>query len=78
MDPEVPKLVVCRMVKRALNVQSDALTTGMQQVQFGAGPFMMGGTVHNPDGNIYLSAADKRLLARSKPRKQAWTIPVGG
>ncbi|WP_461169270.1 hypothetical protein [Arthrobacter sp. Z1-15] len=78
MDPDVPKLVVCRMVKRALDVSEDAPTAGMESFQFGAGPFALGGKIHNPDGNIYMSAADKRLLGRSRPRKQAFTIHPGG
>ena len=78
MDPDIPMLVVCRMVKRAMDVSEDAPTAGMESVQFGAGPFALGGKVHNPDGNIYMSAADKRLLGRSRARRQAWTIHPGG
>ena len=78
MDPDIPKLVVCRMVKRALDVSEDAPTAGLESFQFGAGPFALGGKVHNPDGNLYLNAADKRLLGRSRPRKQAFTIHPGG
>ena len=40
-------------------------------------PFSMGGKMANPDGSLYLTAADKRLLAKSK-RRQAWTIHPGG
>lgn len=78
MDPDIPKLVVCRMVKRAMDVDEDAPATGFESVQFGSGPFSMGGKVHNPDGNVYLSAADKRLLAKSRPVRKAWTIHPGG
>ena len=79
IDPDIPKLVVCRMVKRALDVSEDAPTAGFESFQFGTGPFSMGGKLRNPDGDVYLTAADKRLLAKSKPRKQAWTMhPSGG
>jgi hypothetical protein len=78
IDPDVPKLVVCRMVKRALDISDDAPTAGFESFQFGTGPFSMGGKLRNPDGDVYLTAADKRLLAKSKPRKQAWTIHPGG
>ena len=78
MDPDIPKLVATRMVKRAMDVSEDTPTVGFESMQFGTGPFSMGGKVHNPDGNIYLSAADKRLLAKSRRRKQAWTIHPGG
>jgi hypothetical protein len=78
MDPDIPKLVVCRMVKRAMDVSEDAPTAGLESFQFGTGPFSVGGKVHNPDGNIYLSAADKRLLSKSRPVRKAWTIHPGG
>ncbi|SDK79283.1 Gp19/Gp15/Gp42 family protein [Arthrobacter sp. ok362] len=78
MDPDIPKLVVCRMVKRAMDITEDAPTAGFESVQFGSGPFSMGGKVLNPDGNLYLTAADKRLLGKSRPRRQAWTIRPGG
>lgn len=78
MDPDIPKMVVCRMVKRAMDISDDAPAAGFESVQFGSGPFSMGGKVLNPDGNLYLTAADKRLLAKSRPRKQAWTIHPGG
>jgi hypothetical protein len=78
MDPDIPKLVVCRMVKRAMDITEDAPTAGFESVQFGSGPFSMGGKVLNPDGNLYLTAADKRLLVKSRPRRQAWTIRPGG
>lgn len=77
LDAEVPQLVVCRMVKRALDVADDAdvPTTGMDSVQFGAGPFTFGGKVHNPDGNVYLSAADKRLLRVVRDERPFSTQP---
>lgn len=78
LDPDIPKLVVNRMVKRALNVSEDAPTAGLESFQFGTGPFTMGGKVRNPDGDVYLTAADKRLLGKSRPRRQAWTIHPGG
>lgn len=79
MDPDIPRLVVCRMVTRFLEPDGeDAPTAGMESVNFGAGPFTFGGKVNNPDRNVYLSAADKRLLGRSRPRKQAFTIHPGG
>lgn len=78
LDPEIPKLVVCRMVKRALDVSEDAPTAGFESFQFGTGPFTMGGKIRNPDGDVYLTASDKRLLSKSKPSKQAFTIHPGG
>lgn len=78
IEADVPRLVVCRMVKRALEPKDEnAPPAGMESFQFGAGPFSMGGKMANPDGSLYLTSADKRLLARSK-RPQAWTINTGG
>ncbi|MEV8149950.1 hypothetical protein AB0O52_17620 [Arthrobacter sp. NPDC080073] len=78
IDADVPRLVVCRMVKRALEPKDEnGPPAGMESFQFGAGPFSMGGKMANPDGSLYLTAADKRLLAKSK-RRQAWTIHTGG
>lgn len=78
LDPDVPKLIVCRMVKRALAVDDDAPAAGMESFTFGAGPFSMGGKVHNADGAVYLSAADKRLLNKPRSSRRAWTIIPGG
>lgn len=78
LDADVPRLVVCRMVKRALNVAEDAPPSGFESVQFSTGPFQMGGKINNPDGNIYMSAADKRLLGNSRRQSKAWTIHPGG
>lgn len=78
IDPDVPRLVACRMVKRAMDVVEDAPTTGLESFQFGAGPFSMGGKVHNPDGSLYLTAADKRLLVAPRGPRKAFTIHPGG
>lgn len=77
MDPEIPKLVVNRMVKRAMASDDAGTPQGFETVQFGTGPFTMGGKVLNPDGNVYLSAADKRLLATSRPARKAFTVHPG-
>ena len=78
IDPDIPRLVVSRMVKRAMDVSEDEPTAGFESFQFGTGPFSMGGKLRNPDGDLYLTAADKRLLGKSRPRRQAWTIHPGG
>jgi hypothetical protein len=77
LDDDIPRLVVSRMVKRAMDVATDAATAGLESFQFGTGPFTMGGKVHNPEGNLYLTAADKRLLSSPKPARGAWTIRPG-
>lgn len=77
MDPEIPKLVACRMVKRAMDVDESAPTAGLETFQLGAGPFSMGGKVMNPDGNIYLSKNDRNLLKASRSKRSAFTIHPG-
>lgn len=78
IDADIPRLVVCRMVKNALDISEDAPTAGLETFQYAAGPFSVGGKVHNPDGNLYLTAADKRLLAPPRPIRRAFTIQPGG
>lgn len=80
LDPDVPKLVVCRMVKRAMTAPAVAgAEAGVGSVQQAAGPFSTSVSFSNPDGAIYLSAADKRLLRTARTQRKAWTIiPTGG
>jgi len=77
LDPDVPRLVVCRMVKRAMDTSRGELA-GVGNIQESAGPFARTMTFTNPDGNLYLSKADKRLLAAGRPARKAWTIHPGG
>lgn len=76
MDPEIPKLIACRMVKRAMDAPDERLA-GVEQVQQNAGPFGQTLRFTNPDGNIYLSKADRNLLKASRPRGKAFTIHPG-
>ncbi len=78
MDPAVPRLVVCRMVKRSMDVSDDAPPAGLTDYSVATGPFSFSGKLSNPDGNLYLTAADKRLLGRSRARGKAFTIHPGG
>lgn len=78
LDPDVPKLVVCRMVKRAMDNASRGGLDGVGSVQESAGPFAQTLNFTNPDGNLYLSKSDKRLLAAGRPGRKAWTIHPAG
>lgn len=60
MDPDLPKMVVCGMVKRALKTPDAGGGIGTQQQT--AGPFSQSFTYTNPDGNLYLSKLDRKLL----------------
>lgn len=76
MDPEIPKLVACRMVKRAMTAP-DPDMAGVEQLQQNAGPFGQTLRFTNPDGNIYLSKGDRNLLKASRPKGKAFTIHPG-
>lgn len=76
MDPEIPKLVACRMVKRSMTAPDDHMA-GVDQVQQSAGPFGQTLRFTNPDGNIYLSKGDRNLLKASRPKGKAFTIHPG-
>ena len=79
MDAAIPRLVVCRMVKRAMDVTEDAAPPqGFESFQFGAGPYSMGGKLNNPDGDLYLSKKDRNLLGSGRERAKACTIHPGG
>lgn len=78
LDPDVPKLVVCRMVKRAMDNASRGGLDGIGSVQESAGPFAQTLNFTNPDGNLYLSKSDKRLLIAGRSGRKAWTIHPAG
>ncbi|AIY01210.1 hypothetical protein ART_1611 [Arthrobacter sp. PAMC 25486] len=74
MDPDLPKMVVCGMVKRALKTPDAGEGIGTQQQT--AGPFSQSFTYTNPDGNLYLSKLDKRILGIGAA--QAFTVDLMG
>lgn len=77
MDPDVPRLVVCRMVKRAMDTP-EWQVAGVGQMQNTTGPFGQTLTFTNPDGNVYLSKSDKALLSAGRVKGKAFTIHLGG
>jgi len=67
VDPEdekqanLLKIVSCSMVTRAmLSAESDAY--GVSQLDYGMGPFSQAAHFANPNGDLYLTAQEKRLL----------------
>lgn len=61
LDRDVVKLVVNRMVKRALDVGD--IPVGASSVSTAAGPFTQSVSFSSAnDGNLYLSAAERRML----------------
>lgn len=79
LNRPVVELVSNRMVKRALSVNED-VPENTNSVTAQTGPFTGTLTFANPEGNMYLSKADRRLLdpARANGPKKAFTIHPGG
>lgn len=78
LEPDVPRLVVCRMVKRALDVgdAEDMMHTpdGVESTQVSVGQFSRSFKFSNPDGNLFLSGEDRKLLGSRRNKSKAWTI----
>ena len=66
------RLVTVRVVKRALD--APAAGAGVGQITNTTGPFSQALHFTNPDGNIYLSKADRRLLEGGRRTGQAFTV----
>lgn len=64
IDPELVKDIVCLMVDRAAPTDM----TGFSQMNEGAGPFQMGGTVANPHGDFYLTKQERKSLGIKSQR----------
>lgn len=60
LDADIPKMIVCKMVKRAMlaGADSDAVAS-LQQT---AGPYSQSTTFANPTGDLYLTKAERKLL----------------
>lgn len=69
-------LVVNRMVKRALEQPADEMPAGLTQFQTTVGPFAQSMSFSGRDGAVYLTRADRNLLAPKKVERKAWTIEV--
>ena len=73
---EVVALVINRMVKRALSRANPELPDGITQLSNTVGPFAQSMSFNSSEGNLYLTAADRRLLAPKRVERKAWTIEV--
>lgn len=60
LDPDAIAIVACRMVKRSMS--AGQLIDGASSLSQTAGPFNQQVTFANPNGDLYLTKADKRLL----------------
>lgn len=77
LDPDIPLIVVCEMVKRAMLAPVDQAP--MTQIQQTAGPFSQGGTFTNPTGDLYMTKGERRLLGAGAARAFSIdTAPTAG
>lgn len=60
LDPTIPKIVVCAMVKRAM--LASGYSDGVATEQNTAGPYSQSITYANPSGNLYLTKSEKADL----------------
>lgn len=67
LDPEIPKMIVCAMVRRAMYVSED-IGEGVSALQQTSGPFTRSVSWSNPNGNLYLSKAERKLLGCSSTK----------
>lgn len=76
LDRDLVAMVICRMVKRAMEpVEStQEAPHNATQLSFGAGGFSHQVTLRPNDGAIYLSKADIRLLAPASTEGQFFNI----
>lgn len=78
LDLDIVKLVVNRMAKRALESPAEE-RQGVAQATAQSGPFSQTLQFTNPDGNMYLSKADRRLLSpKNENAGQAFSLFPGG
>lgn len=62
LDPAIPRMVVCAVVKRAMLASAASDGAPVTAVQQTAGPFSQSLTMANPTGDLYLTKAEKRML----------------
>lgn len=77
LDREVVRLVVNRMAKRALSTPAEDYA-GVQSATAQAGPLAQTFTFANPDGSVYMTKKDHRLLRGARQSGEAFTIMPGG
>lgn len=61
LDFDTAKRIACGMVKRAMSAPV-GIPESVGQAQQSAGPFSVGFTFTNPDGNLYLTKGEKQEL----------------
>lgn len=72
LDPAVPRMIVCAMVKRAMLAPVDQGAVSAEQQT--AGPFSQSLTFSNPNGDLYLTSRERKMLMASG--QQAFTVSM--
>lgn len=60
LDPSIPKMIVCWMVKRAM--LTGDVGDGVSSHQQTAGPFSQSVSFSNPMGNLFLRSSERKML----------------
>ena len=83
VDPEdgqqanLLKIVSCSMVIRAmLSAESDVY--GVSQLDYGMGPFSQAAHFANPNGDLYLTAQERRMLGIGAPYATSLQAAIDG
>lgn len=73
LDPGVPKMVACAMVKRAMlpGMDDAPMASSVQQT---AGPFSQSTSFANPTGDLYIATGERRMLRSTG--SQAFTVKM--
>lgn len=78
LDPTVPRMVVCAVVKRAMLASAASDGAPVTAVQQTAGPFSQSLTMANPTGDLYLTRAEKRVLGCGAQTATTIPTPIAG
>lgn len=79
LSEDVVVLVVCDVVKEALNISDDEAQGNLSQATFGAGPFTRNLSFRSREGNLFLKKLHRQLLTGGGSRsRRAFTIMPGG
>lgn len=71
------KIVSCSMVIRAmLSAESDVY--GVSQLDYGMGPFSQAAHFANPNGDLYLTAQERRMLGIGAPYATSLQATIDG
>jgi hypothetical protein len=78
LNPDTVRLVVCQMVKAALDVDETEMPADVSQASFTTGPFTQNLSFRSRDGNLFLTKLQRQLLTGGGARsRKAFTITPG-